>query len=312
MSSIPNRLLRLCKRTLTFAGSRLLRVGNTIPDSLRLTPSEAQIVASNSVFKDKHKGRRCFVIATGPSLKTQDITALGNEITFVMSGFWKHSVTEQWQPSYYCLSDPIYFDGSETMKNFFDSLTARCPASTFFVPLSARQVIREQQLLPEDQTYLVSFGSDLDQGEIKDLDFAKSVPSAMTVSQFCLMAAIYMGCSPIYLLGFDHDWLSHRSTHRHFYDGLGGLEAHPQVRPELKDHSYKEVMECALVIWRGYEALLELARKKGIRILDATQGGFLDVFEPANYEELAAGFQPAEPDRAKLDATTTIATGTPA
>lgn len=266
------------------------------------------MVARNSVFKDKHKGRRCFVIATGPSLKTQDIAPLGNEITFVMSGFWKHTVTEHWQPNYYCLSDPIYFDGSETMKKFFESLTEQCPASTFFAPLFAREVIREQQLLPEDRTYLVAFGSDLDQCEIKDLDFAKSIPSAMTVSQFCLMAAMYMGCSPIYLLGFDHDWLSHRSTHRHFYDGLGGLEAHPQVLPELKDHSYKVVMECALVIWRGYEALLELARRKGIRIFDATDGGFLDVFEPANYEELVLGLQSNQPDQSKHDPT--IATGT--
>jgi|SRR5215475_7815866 len=285
MSKIPNSILWWCKRTLRFAGSRLLNAGGAIPDSL-LTSAETEIVARNSVFRDKHKGRRCFVIATGPSLKTQDITPLGDEITFVMSGFWKHAATEVWQPTYYCISDPLYFDGSEPMRNFFNSLTARCQNSTFLVPLSARHVIKEQHLLPEERTYPVAFGSDLEQRQIRELNLAKSIPPPMTVSQFCLMAAIYMGCSPIYLLGFDHDWLSHRSTHRHFYDGLGGLEAHPQVRPELKDHSYKEVMECALVIWRGYEALLNLVRRKGIQILDATNGGFLDVFELANYEEL--------------------------
>jgi hypothetical protein len=47
-------------------------------------------------------------------------------------------------------------------------------------------------------------------------------------------------------------------------------------------------MECALVICRGYESLLALARCKGILILEATNGGFLDVVEPADYEEFVS------------------------
>src|SRR5690242_4618800 len=105
MSDFAKRILQLCKRTLNFAGSNLVSAGQAIPDYARLTAAEAEIVARNSVFRDKHKGRRAFVIATGPSLKNQDITGLGDEITFVMSGFWKHSVLEHWQPTYYCLSD---------------------------------------------------------------------------------------------------------------------------------------------------------------------------------------------------------------
>jgi hypothetical protein len=270
------------------AASRFVRIAHAIPDAAFLSPDERAITARNAIFKNKHQGQRCFVIATGPSLKTQDISPLENEITFVMSGFWQHPVLDRWQPTYYCLSDPVYFDGSEPMKKFFTSLTARSNQSTFFVPLFARRVVKEQQLLPSDRTYLVAFRGDLNHEKLEDLDFAKPIPSAWTVSQFCLMAAIYMGCSPIYLLGFDHDWLSHRGTYRHFYEGLGGLEEHPEVRPELKDHSYKVVMECALVIWRGYESLLALARRKGIRILDATNGGFLDVFEPAEYEQIVS------------------------
>src|SRR5437870_11367880 len=274
---------------MTAAATRLTRMANAIPDAALLTSEEQAITERNSIFRDKHKGQRCFVIATGPSLNTQDISPLGNEITFAMSGFWQHPVIEQWQPTYYCICDPVYFDGSEPMKKFFASMTARSKQSTFFAPLFARPVLKEQRLLPPDKTYMVAFHGDLNGAEIKDLDFAKFIASAMSVSQFCLMAAIYMGCSPIYLLGFDHDWLSHRGTYRHFYEGLGGLEEHPKVRPELTDHSYKVVMECALVIWRGYESLLALARRKGIRILDATSGGFLDVFEPADYEQLVCG-----------------------
>jgi hypothetical protein len=108
----------------------------------------------------------------------------------------------------------------------------------------------------------------------------------MSVSQLCIMAAIYMGCSPIYLLGLDHDWLAHRGEAGHFYPGHGGLEKHQEFKPQLSDWSYKFLMECQLKLWTGYETLAEIAARKGIRILNATNGGFLDVFERVNYEDV--------------------------
>ena len=56
----------------------------------------------------------------------------------------------------------------------------------------------------------------------------------------------------------------------------------------LADHSYRDDLECALIIWEGYEVLNELARRKGITILNATNGGFLDVFDRVDYRELIA------------------------
>jgi hypothetical protein len=45
-------------------------------------------------------------------------------------------------------------------------------------------------------------------------------------------------------------------------------------------------MESQLILWSGYEKLREIADKKGCRIINATNGGFLDVFELADYEEV--------------------------
>jgi hypothetical protein len=249
---------------------------------------ECRLISANERFRNCHVGQRCFVIATGPSLKSQDIEPLAKEITFAMSGFWHHEVVKKWQPTYYCFSDPAYFDGSEPMRESFRSLTSRVYDSTFFVPLHARSVIQSQHLLPAEKLYWVDFRDDLSnrnfaQGEI---DFTSFIPSAMSVSQLGIMAAIYMGCSPIYLLGHDHDWLSHQGEAGHFYNGHGGLEKHPEFKPMLSDWSYKFIMECQLGLWSGYENLLEIARRKGIRIVNATNGGFLDVFERADYAKL--------------------------
>ena len=278
--------LDLGSRVLQRTGRTLVKAGQLLAPKPKLTTLERKLLERNRIFKDCHRGKRAFVIGTGPSLQGQNISSLGSEITYVMSAFWKHESTKNWQPTYYCLSDPIYFDGSEQMRSFFRSLNEHIYDSTFFVPAFGRPVVREQKLLPEDKTYWLSFAGEFNTFTGSAIDFTGSIPSAMSVSQLCLMAAIYMGCSPIYLLGLDHDWLAHRNELQHFYQGYAGLESHPAVKPSLSDHSYRITMEAVLIVWKGYEVLKELAHRKGITILNATNGGFLDVFDRVDYREL--------------------------
>jgi len=249
-----------------------------------LSPKDRHLLEANRAFRDKHKGQRCFVIGNGPSLKTQDLSPLAGELTFVMSAFWKHPIAEKWQPTYYCFADPLFFDGSEPMRQFFSSLRSRIHASTFFVPLSAAKIIREQGLLPLERINYVAFCDSLSNGRIKDVNLTKFVPGVQSTSQLGIMAAMYMGCSPIYLLGLDHDWLAHRGIDRHFYDGKT-VEGHPQVQSDLSLLSYKVDAQAVVDLWSGYEALLRLSSQKSIDILNATNGGFLDVFKRVNYEE---------------------------
>jgi hypothetical protein len=45
-------------------------------------------------LRDKHKGKRCFIIGNGPSLKNMDISKLKNEITIGSNGIYKNF--EKW------------------------------------------------------------------------------------------------------------------------------------------------------------------------------------------------------------------------
>lgn len=285
-SGLAGLLLAGTKEILRSSGTLLIHAADRLPSpGTFLLPKNRSILEKNGVFKDKHKGQRCFVIGNGPSLKTQELSPLAGEITLAMSAFWKHPIVAKWQPTYYCFADPLFFDGSDPMREFLQSLRARIHSSTFFVPLSAAKVIQEQGLLPSEQTYYVAFRGTLRDSRIKSIDLVKFVPGVQSTSQLGIMVAMYMGCSPIYLLGLDHDWLAHRGMDRHFYEGKT-IEEHPQAHGDLSLVGYKVDAQAIVDLWSGYEALLRLSRQERIDILNATNGGFLDVFERVSYEEV--------------------------
>ncbi len=252
-----------------------------IPISL----NDKELLNRNQVFKNKHMDRRCFVIGNGPSLNKQDLSLLSNEITIAVNSFYKHPIVEKWQPNYHCIADPSFFYESTAMGNFFQNLRQKIHSSKFLVPVYAKNVMENQKLLPVDQTYYAAFRGTLNNGLNYKIDLTEPIPGVQSVSQLAIMWAIYMGCSPIYLLGLDHDWLSQRGVFTHFYRGAT-IDSYSKAEGDLSKISYKDNLRLALDLWKGYETILRIIANKNISIINATEGGFLDVFERREYKSI--------------------------
>lgn len=248
-----------------------------------LDDKSQSILNRNKIFENKHEGKRAFVIVNGPSLKNQNLDLLQNEITFVVSGFYKHEVVNKWQPTYYSILDKAFFENTEKAKLFFNELNSKIQKSVFFIPLfRGLNANDERKLLPIENTFYVATAGLPNQ----KTDMTKIVQSFQSVSAFALFQAIYMGCSEIYLLGFDHDYLAYRGIDRHFYNG-STLKGHISSNTPLSEmYTYDEEMTACLKLWKNYRSLLKIAQKRGIKIYNATDGGYLDVFERVNYESL--------------------------
>lgn len=248
-----------------------------------LNKNSKKILNRNKQFQNKHKGQRAFVIVNGPTLKNQNLEFLKNEITFVVSAFYKHDIVEKWQPTYYSILDKAFFENTEKSNLFFKELNNRIINSTFFIPLfRGYKANKERKLLPFDKTYYIATAG---LPNLK-IDMTNFVQSFQSVSSFALAQAIYMGCSEIYLLGFDHDYLAYRGIDRHFYSG-GTLKGHISSNTPLSEmYTYDEEMTACLKLWRNYRFLDKIAKKNHIKIYNATDGGYLDVFERVNYESL--------------------------
>ena len=58
-------------------------------------------------LKNSEKGKRCFIIGTGSSIKEQDLTLLKDEIVMGVSGLFMHKDIEIFKPKYYVLP-PVF------------------------------------------------------------------------------------------------------------------------------------------------------------------------------------------------------------
>ncbi|HKO60189.1 MAG TPA: hypothetical protein VJV03_03430 [Pyrinomonadaceae bacterium] len=241
------------------------------------------LIKRNEAFRDRHKGRRCFVIGNGPSLREQDLSPLVNEITLVTNSFYLHPIVgEHWQPSYYFLSDPAYFEDSTDL-SLYRQLTGKIRSAPVFVPHRARDFFLNHAVLPPERTYYIAVQEGLDKVWSGKPDLTQVIPGAWTVVQSAIMAAMYMGCSRIYLLGLDHDWLSHGGQHLNFYSEQS-VESQPAGN--LPGWTYKRLMESMMTMWTIYEMIQKTSQAEGIQIINATRGGFLDVFKRADFDTL--------------------------
>lgn len=259
------------------------RIAGMLQKIVILSGSSKRILIRNKIFENKHKGQRAFVIVNGPSLKEQNIEKLKDELTFVVSGFFKHPVIDKWQPSYYSILDKTFFEPTKKSAIFFKDLNEKIKDSTFFIPLyRGYKANKERKILQTENVYYIAMAG------LPDLnnDLTTVVQAFESVSVFSLSQAIYMGCSPIYLIGFDHDYLAHRGIDRHFYEG-GTLEGHISSHTPMSEmNTYDSEMMSNYKHWQNYRSLKNIASQKGIKIINATDGGFLDLFERVQYNSI--------------------------
>lgn len=257
-----------------------------IENSKKITKQEREVLNRNSRFALCHKGRRAFVIGNGPSLNLQYLGLLKNEITFTCNAFYLNPILSQWQPTYHSHIDPRAFDGSVNMTGWFTEVCEKMSAATFFLHFNGRNNPLIKRLFPCERTYYCDFCGKISE-ELKSVNIARLIPGAESVSLFNICLAMYMGCDPIYLIGMDHDWLATRKFDTHFYQDavVRGLP----VSTDLSKISYESDVRSLLNLWEGYKNIKSFAGACKIKIYNATNGGFLDVFERVGYESLFAG-----------------------
>lgn len=216
-------------------------------------------------------GERVFIIGCGPSLTAGDLDALHENkcISMGVNDIYHIFPNTKWRPDFYFASDRrqlIKYTEDGEMKRAVDPI--RKIFSDNYIPLMQQ----------ERDNRTVCFFQQIQEfdGMGFSTDCSKGVFCSNTVVFGAMQFAVFMGAKTIYLLGCDNGIAANKKLF--FYEDK-----------ELNDN-YEEWEKIALEAYAdmevGYKVARNAAEKIGVKIFNATRGGFLEVFDRVDFDSL--------------------------
>lgn len=216
---------------------------------------------------NKHKGERCFIVATGPSLTIEDLALIKNETSFGMNSICRLYERTDWRPTYYGIQDIFVYPKMENVieryyvnaNNVFvsDELAEKykLPSNYVQYPFNSAYHLYDQHFYK----FYSKFSGDA----------YSVVYDGFSITYSLLQIAVYMGFKEICLLGTDCSYI--KGAKNHF------VESGHYDRLEHLNHDK---------MITGYQAAKEYADANGIKIINCTRGGMLEVFPRMSLEEV--------------------------
>lgn len=247
------------------------------------------ILKRNNIFFNRHVTERCFILCTGPSINTQNLRVLKNEICIGVSMFYRHSDFSIIRPDYYCYAPYHPPCTEERWDSVMETLYRETGDATMFFALSDFHRNRRKGGGEGRELHFLDYSGSWQDALAQGIDLTRPVPEIQSGSIIPLMIALYMGFKKIYLLGCDLSWiLRYFNQTEHFHDTRP-----PDIQGAGFHQDYYESVEyeflCNFKLMQQFRALGEIAGKQSIEIYNATPGGLLDVFPRAELETLFPG-----------------------
>jgi hypothetical protein len=180
--------------------------------------SRKDLLGQNVDLKGRGRGRRAFLLATGPSLKGVNLRALEGEDCFSLSNFILHDDVRAIAPRFHFIASyhpPLVLEEYVRWLRLADE---RLPPSTgIFLSHRTMDLVQSKDLFSSRTVrYLHMSHAD---APFLPVDITRTVMAPQTGPLMILPVLFYMQYETIYLLGCDHTTLRDRNkTITHFYD----------------------------------------------------------------------------------------------
>lgn len=148
-------------------------------------------------YKGLHRGKRLFILASGPSLNQCDLSQLNRRITMGLN----RSVLVYPETYYHCVMDQRLFD-------LYGDLLQK--TRQLFTVEGRPFGIRLKNLAAEGFSW----------------DLAEGIYTGYTIAYFALQLAVYMGFEEVFYVGLD---LRHEGRHTHFFGRDEASATHEQT-----------------------------------------------------------------------------------
>ncbi|MGM9970056.1 MAG: 6-hydroxymethylpterin diphosphokinase MptE-like protein [Anaeroplasma sp.] len=218
---------------------------------------------------NSHNNEMCFIVATGPSLTFEDLELLNSKKVFCfgMNSLIKIYNETNWRPNIYGIQDDYVYD---SLKNEFNSLSNY--ENTLFVSTTNISKVNDTKI--DFKQFFLNY---LDHkmyhknnyGKFKFSDDCYAcIYDAYSITFTLMQLAVYMGFKTICLLGCD---CNYNLSKAHFIES-GHVDPKAQIMGDK-------------MIYGHYE-FEKYAKSKGVKVINCTRGGMLEVYERKALEEM--------------------------
>jgi hypothetical protein len=222
-------------------------------------------------MKNKYDGKRCFIIGNGPSLRSEDLDKLKNEITFASNKIYKIFNKTTWRPTFYMVVDSIVLEENVKEINLVE-------AKTKFTLKCYKNLFKAD----------IYFNNNLNQNKSGTFstNIMESLYSSGSVSYHLLQIAYYLGFSEVYLVGHDYNFKGaiSKSSDLSFLNNEDNSQ-HYFIKDYIRDDE-KKPGQAPDEIYHGMEKAKMVYEDSGRKIYNATRVSYLDVFEQVDFNEL--------------------------
>ena len=218
-------------------------------------------------LRDKYEGKRCFIVGNGPSLTIEDLDKLKGEHCFAFNKIYEVFDKTDWRPEFYMVLDN---DVIKTTATHIEKVRAK---------FKILNVMGKVVGLKEDDStiFFCSYGwYRIREFAYKKKHISKDISQYIslnfTVTCAAIETAIYLGFKEIVLVGIDNSF-------SRWIDGKGVVHNKDVENYRLTSpHQFQSL--CYLdAVNSCYRCYCDYAQKNNIKILNATKGGSLEVFE---------------------------------
>jgi len=224
-------------------------------------------------LKGLHTGKRAFIICNGPSLSSTDLDKIAdnNDLSFACNKIENILSTTSWRPTYYAVFDETY---QYTLLKMINAIPAELKffrESSFYV---TRNVDGKKAFVHADGSKSL-----LDNCKFSN-DVSKVIYTVGTTTYSLFQLAVHMGIKELYIIGCDNSYAREISK-----DGT----IRKTGRKSYFSAADMNDQQAAASVWQmniAYEYARTYADTQGIRIYNATRGGYLEAFERVDFDSL--------------------------
>jgi hypothetical protein len=235
------------------------------------------VLARNRALKDLGRGHKVYLLATGPSLKLENLAVLKGKDVVSVSNFFLHPLAKKLAPKlhFFASVHPPLDWGN--IAAWFGKADKALPAETAIVTTFTTKALVEQYGLFKRRQVYYLYDSAFPSHRCVDLE--RPVLGPQTIPLLALPVLFYMGYEEIGLLGCDHTVL--RDFGRrigHFFKPAADARKGSSDRAAWADviTSHEE----SLNVFRQYDFYRRIAAANGgrPRIVNYSQDSWLDLF----------------------------------